>query len=243
MTKRARVEPTSVLEEPAHEPSVDVPMDTPEDVGMPPVRLRVTGKHPPPPDAEDPASKRARLVEVLMAEPGMEEEPHFVQVEDPALWWPWEDVHKGDCKEFLYLGDRNALEERTWDSVPATAQVIPSRVLRKPKGEGIKSRLVLQDFKQKWKVEGGEVYAATASQGMVRFALAIGSVFLARDPSYEAVILDGTQAFTHADMEDEVYTRLPPEVDGLEVALSNGKVWKVNTSQPHLASRALYGYR
>ena len=74
-----------MLEEPAHDPTVDVPMGAAEDVGMALVRFRVTGKHPPSPDAEDPASKRARLVEVCMAEPGMEEEPQLVQLKDPAL--------------------------------------------------------------------------------------------------------------------------------------------------------------
>ena len=68
----------------------------------------------------------------------------------------------------------------------------------------------LAGFQAEEKAEGGEVYAATASQGMVRFVLAVGSEYLARDPSYQAVNLDGTQAFTHADMEDEVYIRILP---------------------------------
>mgnify|MGYP000164155559 CR=1 FL=1 len=60
MTKRARVQPAAVLEEPAHEPSTDVPMGPAQDVGMPTVRFRVTGKCAPP-EPNDDDSKRARL--------------------------------------------------------------------------------------------------------------------------------------------------------------------------------------
>jgi hypothetical protein len=40
--------------------------------------------------------------------------------------------------------------------------------------------------------------------------------------TYEELIWDVTQEFTHADMMEEVYTRLPHDVHGLDVQLSSG---------------------
>jgi hypothetical protein len=134
--KRMRIEQPQVIEDPMREPAVDVPMDL-ADVGMPPAspRVRITGMRtlPATPCEEEEPDKRARLLEILMAEPSVEEQ--LVHLEDPALWWPVDDVRCGDQVEFLLLGDRGVLEQCTWDDVPATAQMISSRVLRKPKGQ------------------------------------------------------------------------------------------------------------
>ena len=58
----------------------------------------------------------------------------------------------------------------------------------------------------------------------------------------ELIIADVSQAFLHAEIDDEVFVQPPSEVDGIkicvgeeEITLDSSKVWRLRN--------ALYGYR
>ena len=256
--KRQLEHPQIRLEEDIDVPMGGTPSALPASTSGPPsssvsssaTRTRISGKRPCPDDApqrsvpDDIEGKRARVLEVLAMEATDDaDQREYVQLEQVGLWWPKADCVAGDLRELAGLAKRGVLEPTSWSAVTSSAQVIRSRMVRRPKGELIKSRLVVQDLKSRWQPEGGELFAATPVLGVQRLLLALGSFHVGQDESYRAGILDVTQAFTHAPLEEdeELVILLPGELHGLEIPCEDGSVWVIDTSVPHRVRRALYG--
>ena len=98
------------------------------------------------------------------------------------------------------------------------------RTIRRWKGDGIKSRLCLQDVAYT-KATGGELFAATPSLMALRTGLTIASGWMntEKDLKIGAVAGDVTQAFVHADMDEKIVTRIPKDLDNLETVVNNMK--------------------
>jgi len=124
--------------------------------------------------------------------------------------------------------------------------VIDSRVVRNWKGLLIKSRLVMRDFATT-KAAGGELYAATPSVSSLRLMLCLGSADLnecaRKGTKYIAVVLDVSQAFPHAVLDEEVYTVVPQCLDGLSLDVGEAEPVVLRGGEILRVLRSLYGWR
>ncbi len=94
---------------------------------------------------------------------------------------------------------------------------VSMRMIRRWKGEVIKSRLCLQDVAY-FKMIGGDLFAATPSRMALRVGLALASAWRREDPKSIGVVAgDVTQAFVHADMDEAVITRVPRDSNNMEI--------------------------
>ena len=122
------------------------------------------------------------------------------------------------------------------------------RLVRREKGDKLKSRLVLRDI-AKSRCDPEETYAATPALSAFRLALTLASHGIVKAESQGAAgpvfeVLDISQAFAHAEMDKWILTEVPHDLDGMsfvpdgsedEVVLASGDLL--------LVQRALYGYR
>jgi hypothetical protein len=179
-----------------------------------------------------------RLLEVLACETETSEEQ--VCMSDGVHWMPASDVVLGDTKEFEGLWKDGVFELA--DEIPEGSTFIDSRVVRRIKGDAVKSRWVLRDFAHGKAPEGGELYAATPSLGAFRLLVALGSLLRNQKADHCFLIGDVTQAFPHALIDKPIYSTVPYDVDGL--VLTNGdKTLRLVGGQIIVLRRALYGYR
>ena len=97
---------------------------------------------------------------------------------------------------------------------------ISIRMLCGWKGDVIKSRLCLQDVAYT-KASGGELFAATPSLMALRAGLTIASTWMNLELEGEigAVAADVTQAFVHAGIYEAVITRVPHDMNKMEINL------------------------
>ena len=122
--------------------------------------------------------------------------------------------------------DKGVLRLALWSEVKPSTRVISSRVVRMPKGEDIKCRIVLRDFRASYRPEGGELFAATPSLPLLRLLLTGASVRRNQavqhgGPGHGLLIGDVSQAFVHADIDDSVATAIPIELAGLELKVNS----------------------
>ena len=157
-------------------------------------------------------------------------------------WWSTEDARKGDLKEMQGLFDRVVMEPANSDRVDEQAKFISSRMVRRTKGEAVKPRYCLRDFRHT-APEGGELYATTPSAAAVKVALAITSWRLKLEPEIVIVFGDVAQAFPYAPIDEKVQTRIAADLDGLVVRLQSGKEHTLRGGDLMWVLRALYGYR
>ena len=117
------------------------------------------------------------------------------------------------------------------------------RMIRRWKGDVIKSRFCLQDVAYT-KATGGELFAATPSLMALRTGLTIarGWMNTEKDLKIGAVAGDVTQAFVHADMDEKIVTRIPKDLDNLEIVVNNMKTTLQEGDWLEVI-KALYGYR
>ena len=117
------------------------------------------------------------------------------------------------------------------------------RMIRRWKGDMIKSRLCLQDVAYTRAI-GGELYAATPSLTALRasLTLAIGWKNLETNVKVGALAADVTQAFVHADMDEKIITRIPRDMHGMEVTIQDTTT-RLEEGDWLLVQKALYGYR
>ena len=123
------------------------------------------------------------------------EEPTQIRLDDGLHWMPVVDVEAGDKKEFEGLWQRRVFELATWESINSDGKYIDSRMIRRLKGDAVKSRWVLRDFAHGRAPEGGELYAATPSLGAFRLLMALGSLQLSQTDDHVFLVGDVTQAF------------------------------------------------
>ncbi len=90
--------------------------------------------------------------------------------------------------------------------VPPGAQNIGSRLVRRVKEDGRKSRLVLQDLGRGKSADGGELFAATPSLISVRTILPLGSREMSLGRQQLLLVGDVTQAFPHALLDLPIWT-------------------------------------
>ena len=146
-----------------------------------------------------------------------EEEVEYIRLENGMEWCTLQEATDGDRREMEGLWRRGVFS-RPEGPLPSDAVVIDSRMVRNWKGLLIKSRLVIRDFAIT-KAAGGEFFAATPSVGSLRLMLCLGSADMnacvRKNIKYVAAVLDVSQAFPHAALDEEVYTILPQCLDGL----------------------------
>ena len=185
------------------------------------------------------------LIEVLMTEARQHDEDEIedreqqLMLENGVDWCPGELARQGDEKEVKGLFEKGVF--RVAGKQKPEGRYISMRMIRRWKGESIKSRLCLQDVAYK-KAYGGEMFAATPSLTALRLALAIASLWRSQGTDVKIIVGDVTQAFVHADMDEKIVTTVPKDLDGLvmqidgqEIVLHEGDFLEV--------LKALYGYR
>lgn len=101
------------------------------------------------------------------------------------------------------------------------------RIKRHSNGEinKLKARIVCRGYSQRRGIDFTETYAPVVCMDSIRILLAIAA--------HEKLVLkqcDVKLAFLYGEIEEEIYVRLPDEVD-----IDDGKVWKLKKS--------LYGLR
>ena len=120
-----------------------------------------------------------------------------------------------------------------------------TRLVRRWKGEVVKSRLVLKTYNST-KVLTGELYAATPSLGGLRTHLCLAAIDMkmveSRGETFVFEIWDASQAFIHAAIDCEVYAMFPEELHGVIIHTKQGTV-TIYARHVNRLSRALYGYR
>ena len=144
-----------------------------DDVEMTSTRKRVADE--PPEAIDEERLHREELFQMLicsLAQAQENDDPGFWM--ENGDWWSTEEARKGDLKEMQGLFDRVVMEPAKSDRVDEQAKFISSRMVRRTKGDAVKSRYCLRDFRHT-APEGGELYATTPSAAAVKVALAITS--------------------------------------------------------------------
>ena len=162
-------------------------------------------------------------------------------LENGVDWCPGELSRQGDLHEVQGLFDKGVFEIRGAER--PEGRFIQMRLVRRWKEDKIKSRLCLTDVAYT-KAQGGELFAATPSLIAMRSSLAIGSGWRhqANGKKIGAMAGDVTQAFVHADMDEIIITRVPPDLDGMQIKTESGVV-TLRVGDWMLVVKALYGYR
>jgi len=196
---------------------------------------------------EEPREKRARLALAMLHE--AEEELKQTEEFDMTFWetvmegWPADQVLAGDIKECEGLLRRGTfVPEDTEEEPSQNARVIDTKVVRVPKAEVVKSRLCVRDFRTNSPT--ADLFAATPALSSVRIQLTVESVRRSQSSRTRvAKIGDSSQAFTLADIDEEVWIWLPQQWQGLRVRMPDGKFIVLDTAKPKRCRRALYGLR
>ncbi|GAA5916647.1 hypothetical protein JCM5296_005785, partial [Sporobolomyces johnsonii] len=141
----------------------------------------------------------------------------------------WLDGEKG---EFLsLLNDYKVFHPVERSSVPPTAKILGGRFHYRRKGYGttrtLKVRLVAQGYNQRPGLDFRETFAPVAKFTSIRVLLA-----LAAQQRMRIQQADVDKVYLHADLDEELYMRVPDGVNGPEW---DGKVLKLD--------RALYGLK
>ena len=136
---------------------------------------------------------------------------------------PLSAVKIGDAKEFNGLFKDGVLVPCP-AGPPPSSRFIGSRLVRRIKGEGVKSRYVLQDCKHNRPADGGVRFAATPSFLSVRTALTLSSRGMAAGKKQLLIFGDVAQAFSHSPLDRPVWTRLPSDCEGLETVIDGETV-------------------
>ncbi|GAA5947144.1 hypothetical protein JCM1841_001704 [Sporobolomyces salmonicolor] len=141
----------------------------------------------------------------------------------------WLDGEKG---EFLsLLNDYKVFHPVDRSAVPLTAKLLGGRFHYCRKGYGttraLKVRLVAQGYNQRPGLDFRETFAPVAKFTSIRVLLA-----LAAQQRMRIQQADVDKAYLHADLDEDLYMRVPDGVDGPEW---DGKVLKLD--------RALYGLK
>ena len=89
----------------------------------------------------------------------------------------------------------------------ANKEVIKTRWVLKPQGEGVKARFVMKHFNT-WKDENNDFYAGPPTPVSFNLVLALAAKRVALGKSQTIACLDVSTAFLHAKMKDEVYIQL-----------------------------------
>jgi hypothetical protein len=172
-----------------------------------------------------------------------EDDLEGIYSDDGLDWWPAEKVRQGDLKELQGLFDKGVLrparEEARSDG--KRPRYISSKIVRKTKGENVKTRMCLRDFNH-GRPEGGELFAATPSLMALKMLLTIASWSSMEIRDLICLIGDVTQAFVHAPIDEWIQTRVPESLGGLEIRVDN----EILTLYPGMlldVMKALYGYR
>jgi hypothetical protein len=185
------------------------------------------------------------FLEVLQAEVWDTEDDSQRFVSDLGCWCSQEEIDEADLRELCGLCDGyDMFRESTWAEVPKGSKVVDTRMVRRWKGDQIKSRLVARDFKHK-AAEGGEYFAATPGQVGINIQLAASAQNFDKnlDDPEVMLIADVTQAFPHAWAEDRLWITFAKELHGLLVKKADGTFFVIDSAEPYLCTRALYGFR
>ena len=134
-------------------------------------------------------------------------------------------VHEGIANELVSLLEFDAYDEVDENLVSDKSKIIPSTVVLKAKGDGVKARVCACDYAHN---KRPDVFSPTPVESSI-------STLLARAlfHDWDVVTGDLSTAFLHADLDkdEEIYIK-PPKV---VTAMRPGKVWKLK--------KALYGLR
>ena len=85
-------------------------------------------------------------------------------------------------------------------------EVIKTRAVLKPQGEGVKARIVLKHFIT-WQGENNGFHAGTPTPVSLNFVLALAAKRVALGKSQTIACLDVSTASLHAEMRNEVYIK------------------------------------
>ena len=198
-------------------------------------------KRPAEGDPGEDDEKMVQTLEILQAEVHQDEAADEQQIMlEAGDWCPVAMAWEGDVKEVQGLFDKGVFE-RMGNQRPE-GRYISMRMIRRWKGEVIKSRLCLQDVAY-FKMIGGDLFAATPSLMALRVGLALASAWRREDPkSIGVVASDVTQAFVHADMDEAVITRVPRDLNNMEITAKDETI-RLEEGDWLRVLKALYGYR
>jgi hypothetical protein len=175
---------------------------------------------------------------------GVEEQS---RMDNGTDFMPWSAVYEGDVKEVKGFWDQHVFKRVTQEEIPEGARYIDMRLVRRVKGDKVKSRLVLRDIARS-RGDPEDTYAATPALSAFRLALTLASRSIKEaeakgTASPVAEILDIAQAFVHAEMDRWILTEVPKELDGMTFATEDGETIVLTAGELLLVLRALYGFR
>ena len=121
-------------------------------------------------------------------------------------------------------------------------EVIKTRWVLKPHGEGVKARFVMKHFNT-WKDENNDFYARTRIPVPFNLVVPLAAKSVALGKSQTIACLDVSTAFLHAKMKDEVYIQLDADTLRLihEENMTNLKPF--DDEGFYKVDKALYGHK
>ena len=194
-------------------------------------------------------SKQRRVMEdpdedeVMIGEVQVNEEVEHPMSEDPvAEFDDWQQKeYEGILRELQSQNDFMSFLGVLSSGV-TNKEVIKTRWVLKPEGEGVKARFVMKHF-DTWKDENNEFYAETPTPVSFNLVLALAATRVALGKSQTIVCLDVSTACLHAKMKDEVYIQLDADTLRMihEENMTNLKPF--DDEGFHKVDKALYGHR
>ena len=121
-------------------------------------------------------------------------------------------------------------------------EVIKTRWVLKPRGEGVKARFVMKHFFT-WKGENNDFYAGTPTPVSFNLVLALAAKRVALGKSQTIACLDISTAFLHAKMKDEVYIKLDADTLRMTHEENMTNLKPCDDDGFFKVDKALYGHR
>ena len=121
-------------------------------------------------------------------------------------------------------------------------EVIKTRWVLKPQGEGVKARFVMKHFNM-WKDENNDFYAGTPTPVSFNLVLALAAKRVALGKSQTIVCLDVPTAFLHAKTKDEVYIQVDADTLRMTHEENMTNLTPFDDQGFYKVDRALYGHR
>ena len=158
-------------------------------------------------------SKQRRVVEdpdedeVMIGEVQVNEEvEHPTSEVSVTEFDDWQHKEYEGLLRELQSGNDFMSFHRVPSSDVANKEVIKTRWVLKPQGEGVKARFVMKHFNT-WKEENNDFYSGTPTSVSFNLVLALAAKRVAFEKSQTIACLDVSTACLHAKMKDEVYIK------------------------------------
>ena len=181
--------------------------------------------------------------EVMIGKVNVNEEvEHPMSEASVAEFDDWQQKeYEGILRELQSQNDFMSFH-RVPSSEVANKEVIKTRWVLKPQGEGVKARFVMKHFNS-WNDENNDFCAGTPTPVSFNLALALAAKRVALGKSQTIACLDVSTAFFHAKMKDEVYIQLDADTLRMIHEENMANLKPFDDEGLYKMDKALYGHR